>query len=506
MITFVDQVTLHLRAGDGGDGCVSVHREKFKPLGGPDGADGGRGGSVSLISDPNVTTLLDYHFKPHRAGSDGGDGAGDYRNGHHGESLILPVPVGTVVKDAKGKVIADLDEPGMEVVVAEGGMGGLGNAALASTKRKAPGFALFGVPGWRGEVILELKTVADVALVGYPSAGKSSLIAALSAARPKIADYPFTTLHPNLGVVQAGDSRFTIADVPGLIEGASQGKGLGLKFLRHVERCAALLHVLDCGTLEPNRDPISDLDKILVELDAYEVPEGEIPLTQRPQLIALNKIDMPEAKELAEFVKPDLEARGYRVFEISAASHEGLRELNFALAQLVDQARREKQNEPVKPRITLMQPKRDESKYEIKRESVGGEEIFRVLGAKPERWVQQCNFANEEAVGYLADRLGKIGLEDQLLRVGARAGSTVVIGPGAGIIFDWEPSIVSAGELIAGPRGTDARFDMRERRTTNERRQTYQERMDGKAAAREELRKEGEAGLWSNPEDFEKAD
>jgi GTP-binding protein len=272
MITFVDQVTLHLRAGDGGDGCVSVHREKFKPLGGPDGADGGRGGSVCLISDPNVTTLLDYHFKPHRAGGDGGDGAGDYRNGHHGESLVLPVPVGTVVKDAKGKVIADLDEPGMEVVVAEGGMGGLGNAALASTKRKAPGFALFGVPGWRGDVILELKTVADVALVGYPSAGKSSLIAALSAARPKIADYPFTTLHPNLGVVQAGDSRFTIADVPGLIEGASQGKGLGLKFLRHVERCAALLHVLDCGTLEPNRDPISDLDKILLELEAYEVP------------------------------------------------------------------------------------------------------------------------------------------------------------------------------------------------------------------------------------------
>ena len=213
MIQFVDQVTLHVRAGDGGDGCVSVHREKFKPLGGPDGADGGKGGSVSLISDPNVTTLLDYHFHPHRQGGDGGDGAGDYRNGFHGESVQLPVPVGTVVKDSNGKFIADLDEPGMELVIAEGGMGGLGNAALSSTKRKAPGFALFGVPGWRGDIILELKTVADVALVGYPSAGKSSLIAALSAARPKIADYPFTTLHPNLGVVQAGDTRFTIADV-----------------------------------------------------------------------------------------------------------------------------------------------------------------------------------------------------------------------------------------------------------------------------------------------------
>ncbi|MEY4436866.1 MAG: hypothetical protein RLY13_542 [Actinomycetota bacterium] len=506
MIQFVDQVTLHVRAGDGGDGCVSVHREKFKPLGGPDGADGGKGGSISLISDPNETTLLDFHFHPHRAAGDGGDGAGDYRNGHHGDDLKLSVPVGTVVKDVRGKIIADLVEPGMELVIAEGGLGGLGNAALASSKRKAPGFALLGVPGWRGDIVLELKTVADVALVGYPSAGKSSLIAALSAARPKIADYPFTTLHPNLGVVQAGDSRFTIADVPGLIEGASEGKGLGLQFLRHVERCSALLHVIDCATLEPNRDPLTDLDKILKELDAYEVPEGEVPLTKRPQLIALNKVDVPDAKELAEFVRPDLEARGYQVFEISAASHEGLRELNFALAKLVEQARREKAAEPVKPRIQLMQTKRDESKFEIRKESVGDEEFFRVLGAKPERWVAQTQFGNEEAVGYLADRLAKIGLEDELFKAGAVAGSTVVIGPGQGVVFDWEPTIASAGELIAGPRGTDARFDNRERRTTKERRATYKERMDAKTELREQMRKEGEAGLWSNPEDFKKED
>lgn len=506
MIQFVDQVTLHVRAGDGGDGCVSVHREKFKPLGGPDGADGGKGGSISLISDPNETTLLDFHFHPHRAAGDGGDGAGDYRNGHHGDDLKLSVPVGTVVKDVRGKIIADLVEPGMELVIAEGGLGGLGNAALASSKRKAPGFALLGVPGWRGDIVLELKTVADVALVGYPSAGKSSLIAALSAARPKIADYPFTTLHPNLGVVQAGDSRFTIADVPGLIEGASEGKGLGLQFLRHVERCSALLHVIDCATLEPNRDPLTDLDKILKELDAYEVPEGEVPLTKRPQLIALNKVDVPDAKELAQFVRPDLEARGYQVFEISAASHEGLRELNFALAKLVEQARREKAAEPVKPRIQLMQTKRDESKFEIRKESSGDEEFFRVLGAKPERWVAQTQFGNEEAVGYLADRLAKIGLEDELFKAGAVAGSTVVIGPGQGVVFDWEPTIASAGELIAGPRGTDARFDNRERRTTKERRATYKERMDAKTELREEMRKEGEAGLWSNPEDFKKED
>ncbi len=506
MVSFVDQVTLHLRAGNGGDGCVSVKREKFKPLAGPDGADGGKGGSISLITDSNVTTLLDFHFHPHRAGGDGGDGAGDFRNGAHGESQVLRVPVGTVVKDEKGKVIADLDEEGMELVVAEGGMGGLGNAALSSSKRKAPGFALFGVPGWSGDVILELKTVADVALVGYPSAGKSSLIAALSAARPKIADYPFTTLHPNLGVVQAGETRFTIADVPGLIEGASQGKGLGLQFLRHVERCSALLHVLDCATLEPGRDPLTDLDKILVELEAYQVPEGEVPLTQRPQLIALNKADVPDGKELAEFVKPDLEARGYRVFIISAVSHEGLRELNFALAQLVEQARADRQHEPAKPRIQLMQVKRDENKFTINKEMLGDEEIYRVLGPKPERWVHQTNFANEEAVGYLADRLAKIGMEQELFKAGAQAGSTVVIGPGKGIVFDWEPTITAAAELIAGPRGTDARFDLRERRTTKERRQTYTERMDAKAALREEMRKEGEAGIWSTPEDFEKED
>jgi GTP-binding protein len=504
LITFVDQVTLHVRAGDGGDGCVSIKREKFKPMAGPDGADGGKGGSISLVADANTTTLLDYHFRPHRNAGDGGDGAGDFRNGAHGNSLKLPVPIGTVVKNAKGELIADLDEEGIELIIGEGGMGGLGNAALASTKRKAPGFALLGVPGWRGDIILELKTVADVALVGYPSAGKSSLIAAMSSARPKIADYPFTTLHPNLGVVQAGETRYVIADVPGLIEGASEGKGLGLQFLRHVERCAALLHVIDCATLEPNRDPISDLDKILKELEAYEVPDGQTPLTQRPQLIALNKIDVPDAKELADFVKAELEERGYRVFEVSATSHAGLRELNFALAQLVNESRSERMSQPVKPRITLMHAKREEGTFTIAKEFDGENEFFRIVGAKPERWVAQTQFGNEEAVGYLADRLAKIGIEEELFKAGAVAGSTVVIGAGDGVVFDWEPTIASNAELIAAPRGTDPRLDMRERRTNPERRKSYQERMDRKAEIREEMRKEGEAGIWSSPEDFEK--
>lgn len=499
MIQFVDQVTLQLRAGNGGDGCVSIKREKFKPLAGPDGADGGNGGSISLVADPSVTTLLEYHFRPHQQGGDGADGAGDFRNGAHGKDVILPVPVGTVVKDAKGKLIADLDEDGMTLLVAEGGQGGLGNAAISSLKRKAPGFALLGVPGWTGEVILELKTVADVALVGYPSAGKSSLIAAMSAARPKIADYPFTTLHPNLGVVQGGDTRYVIADVPGLIEGASKGKGLGLEFLRHVERCAALLHVLDCATLEPNRDPITDLDKILHELNEYEVPEGQVPLTQRPQLIALNKIDVPDGRELADFVKGDLEARGYRVFEVSAASREGLKELNYALAQLVEDHRKDvAASAPKRQKVQLMHAKkRDEKDFTVTQEQWNDEIVYRVLGAKPERWVAQTMFGNEEAVGYLGDRLAKIGLEDELFKAGAIAGDTIVIGPGRGVLFDWEPTINAAAELISGPRGTDARIDQRDRRTTKERRAEYEEMMDQRAALRDEFEKERRAGKWS---------
>ena len=500
MVSFVDQVTLHLRAGNGGKGCVSVKREKFKPLGGPDGADGGHGGSISLIADPNTTTLLDYHFHPHRAAGDGAAGAGDFRNGAQGEDLKMPVPVGTIVKKPNGEVIADLDEPEMELVVAEGGVGGLGNAALSSAKRKAPGFALLGVPGWSGDVVLELKTVADIALVGYPSAGKSSLIAAVSAARPKIAEYPFTTLHPNLGVVQAGETRFTIADVPGLIEGASEGKGLGLEFLRHVERCSALLHVIDCATLEPNRDPVSDLDKVLKELEAYKVPAGQQPLNSRPALIALNKIDIPDAKELAAFIRPELESRGYEVFEVSAASHAGLKELKYAMAKLVESSRLEKVNVPSKPRITLMQARKEDSKFTITREESGLQEFFRILGTKPERWVAQTEFGNEEAVGYLADRLAKLGIEAALYKAGAVSGSTVVIGPGDGVIFDWEPTISSTAELLVIPRGTDPRFGtLNERRTTAERRKRYQEMMDARTVLRDQMEQDRISGAWSTP-------
>ena len=500
MATFVDQVTLHLRAGHGGHGCVSVRREKFKPLAGPDGGNGGHGGDIVLVADPQTTTLLAYHRAPHRSSGNGGPGMGDHRSGYQGEELILPVPVGTVVKDADGNELVDLAEPGLRYVIAEGGQGGLGNASLATTKRKAPGFALLGTLGWEGDVVLELKVVADVALVGYPSAGKSSLIAALSAAKPKIADYPFTTLHPNLGVVESGDTRYTVADVPGLIEGASEGKGLGLEFLRHVERCTALLHVLDCGTLEPGRDPLTDLDVILKELAAYPVPEGQLPLLERPQLVALNKIDLPDARELADFVRPALEERGYRVFEISAVSREGLRDLSYALAEVVEEGRAAKAAEPQKSRIVIRPKVRGELDFTVKVEG-GTEPIYRVLGAKPERWVQQTDFNNDEAVGFLADRLAKLGVEEELFKQGAVPGSTVMIGPGAGMVFDWEPTLTSAAELITSPRGTDARLDDNRRDTREARRAKYYERMDAKAAARAELEEQRKAGMWSGPDE-----
>lgn len=283
MASFVDHVTLNASAGGGGDGCVSIHREKFVPLGGPDGGNGGRGGDILLVVDTDVTTLLDFHHSPHRKATGGRPGYGDYCNGAQGNDMILKVPNGTVVKDLAGNTLADLVGQGTRFIAAQGGKGGLGNAALASTKRRAPGFALKGEPGEDRTLILELKSVADIGLIGFPSAGKSSLIASISAARPKIADYPFTTLVPNLGVVQAGDTRFTVADVPGLIPGASQGKGLGLEFLRHVERCAALVQVLDCGTLETDRDPVKDFD--IIEAELAEYGNG---LSERPRIIALN--------------------------------------------------------------------------------------------------------------------------------------------------------------------------------------------------------------------------
>jgi GTP-binding protein len=452
VVSFVDRVVLHVTAGNGGHGCASIHREKFKPLGGPDGGNGGRGGNVLLIVDPQVHTLLDFHHHPHQKAGNGRPGAGKNRQGADGGDLELMVPKGTVVHATDGTVLADLTGAGNRFVVAQGGRAGLGNASLASTRRKAPGFALLGEPGEAFDVILELKSMADVGLVGFPSAGKSSLIAAMSAARPKIADYPFTTLVPNLGVVSAGETTFTAADVPGLIPGAAQGKGLGLDFLRHIERCAVLLHVLDCATLDSGRDPISDLDAIESELAQYESALGD--LLERPRLVALNKVDVPEARELAEFVTEELTKRGHRVFPISAVSHEGLRELTFALAAMVDQYRATQ--DAIEPARIVLTPRAvDDSGFTVEPDPTE-EGAFVVHGSKPERWVKQTQFDNDEAVGFLADRLARLGVEEALAKLGAEPGATVTIGD---FVFDFEPTAGMADESYAPTRrGTDERL------------------------------------------------
>lgn len=452
MASFVDRVTLFATAGKGGDGCVSVHREKFVPLGGPDGGDGGRGGDVVLVVDPNVTTLIDFHHSPHRSATSGRGGQGGKQDGPSGEDLILPVPEGTVVSNENGEVLADLIGAGTRFIAAQGGRGGLGNAALASRKRRAPGFALKGEPGEKRTLHLELKSVADIALVGYPSAGKSSLIAAISAARPKIADYPFTTLVPNLGVVKVGDTRFTVADVPGLIPGASEGKGLGLEFLRHVERCAVLVHVLDCATLESDRDPLRDFDVIEKELALYQ---AEIPLADRPRIVALNKIDLPDGQAMAEMVRSTLQDRGYKVFPVSAATREGLPALLNAMAEAISNFRAS-QEVVERTRIVLTPPAIDDSGFDVVANKDG---TFTVTGAKVERWVAQTDFSNKEAIGYLADRLARAGVEKQLFKVGAREGSEVRIGNSDdAVVFDWEPTIEAGAELLAGPRGDDLRI------------------------------------------------
>jgi GTP-binding protein len=450
VITFVDRVVLHLRAGDGGHGCVSVHREKFKPFGGPDGGNGGHGGGVSLIVDAAVHTLLDFHFRPHIKADNGKGGAGSNRDGANGTNLVLKVPPGTVVLGTDGEVLADLTAPGTLFEVARGGRGGRGNASLANARRKAPGFAELGEPGYEIDIVLELKSVADVGLVGFPSAGKSSLISVISAAKPKIADYPFTTLVPNLGVVRVENHTFTVADVPGLIPGAASGKGLGLEFLRHIERCSVLVHVVDTATLDPGRDPLSDIDALEAELAEYGG------LADRPRMVVLNKVDVPDGQDLADIVRADIEARGLRVFEVSAATRVGLRELTFAMAEMVEQHRAATRVlEPT--RIVLRPVAVDDDGFTIETD----DGAYVVHGPRPERWVRQTNFDNDEAVGFLADRLARLGVEDKLARAGAEPGSLVRIGVRE---FDWQPTLYAGVDFSPGSRGTDPRLEDRSSR------------------------------------------
>ncbi|AEX77186.1 GTPase ObgE [Corynebacterium diphtheriae] len=481
MARFVDRVILHLEAGDGGNGCASVHREKFKPLGGPDGGNGGHGGDIILTVSPQAHTLLDLHYRPHLKAQRGANGAGDHRNGARGQDLVLEVPAGTVVMSESGETLADLTSPGMTFIAAKGGFGGLGNAALASAVRKAPGFALKGEPGEQHDVILELKSMADIGLVGFPSAGKSSLISVMSAAKPKIGDYPFTTLQPNLGVVDMGNDAFTIADVPGLIPGASQGKGLGLDFLRHIERTAVLAHVVDAATLEPGRDPISDIEALEEELAAYQSALDEDTslgdLRERARIVILNKADIPDALELAEFLKEDIEEKfGWPVFIISAVARKGLDPLKYAMLDLVQQSRKKRPKQKVEERIVVRPQAVDARKknkdFEIL-EDPQVENGYLVVGEKPERWIIQTDFENDEAVGYLADRLARMGVEDALWKKGARAGCTVTIGE---VSFEWEPTTAAGVEVQMSGRGTDMRLERNTRVSAQERKRASQVR------------------------------
>lgn len=465
MPTFVDRAVVQLAAGQGGNGCASTHREKFRPMGGPDGGNGGHGGDVVLEVDRSATTLLDYRRRPHRKAGRGRHGQGSCRHGANGRNSVLPVPDGTTVSTGGGQPLADMVGDGTRYVAARGGTGGLGNAALASPRHKVPQFALRGEPGETADLVLELKSVADVALVGYPNAGKSSLIAAMSAARPEIADYPFTTVAPNLGVVDAGggvggsagSTAFTVADVPGLISGASEGRGLGLEFLRHVERCSVIAHVVDCATQEPGRDPLTDLGVVEAELAAYGGT------ADRPRLVVLNKTDVPEAAELADFVRPMLTERGYpehRLHEVSAATGSDLKELAYALLDAV-RAERARRPAPESARRVLSPQPLDEPGFEVIRRG----ERFVVRGRKPERWVRQTDFDNEEAVGYLHHRLARLGVEDALAEAGAEPGAEVVIGEGEdAVLFDWQPSVraetpledgTAAGSAGNGPADPD---------------------------------------------------
>lgn len=481
MARFVDRVVLHLEAGDGGNGCASVHREKFKPLGGPDGGNGGHGGDIVLEVSNQVHTLLDLHYRPNLKAKRGANGAGDHRNGARGDDLVLEVPAGTVVLAQNGETLADLTSPGMKFVAAKGGFGGLGNAALASAARKAPGFALKGEPGEVHDVILELKSMADVGLVGFPSAGKSSLISVLSAAKPKIGDYPFTTLQPNLGVVEVGHDTFTIADVPGLIPGASEGKGLGLDFLRHIERTAVLAHVVDAATMEPGRDPISDIEALETELAAYQSAldddTGLGDLRDRPRIVILNKVDIPDALELAEFLKEDIEEKfGWPVFIISAVARKGLDPLRYKLLEIVQEDRRKRPKQKYEERIVVRPQAVDSRKKKKDFEIIEDPDVengYVVLGEKPERWIIQTDFENDEAVGYLADSLARMGVEDELFKKGARPGCTVSIGE---VSFEWEPTTAAGVEVTMSGRGTDMRLDKNTRMSASERKRASQVR------------------------------
>jgi GTPase len=419
---FVDEARIHLNAGDGGAGCSSFRREKHVPKGGPDGGDGGRGGAVVLVADPQASTLIDYQFKRHFKATRGTHGKGSRMDGAVGEDLELSVPLGTVVRDDEtGRLIADLTHAGQKVVVAKGGHGGRGNTHFVTPTRRAPSFAELGEPGEERWITLELKLLADAALVGFPSVGKSSLIAHMSAARPKIADYPFTTLVPNLGVVKAGEYSYVVADVPGLIEGASEGLGLGHAFLRHIERTVVILHVVDLTGGYDERDPIESIGAIEAELGAHATD-----LALRPTVLIGNKLDVQGAREASDLVAAWAEERERAYFAVSAVTGEGMDSMMQAVGELVRGSRLavEPDTAPYE-QVYVYNPPEDE---DLAIEKTGAGE-FTVHGKHIERMVVMTDINNDEAIGHLQRRLRRAGVEPALIRAGAVDGDSITIGP-----------------------------------------------------------------------------
>jgi GTP-binding protein len=437
---FVDEAAVEVTAGRGGDGVTSFHREKYRPRGGPDGGDGGRGGDVVLVADPGVGTLAEYHFHPHQRAAKGGHGQGSNRKGADGASRVLPVPVGTLVRGQGGELLADLDRPGARFRAARGGRGGRGNAALAGPGRRVAHFHERGEPGQQRRLTLELRLLADAGLVGFPNAGKSSIVARSSAARPKIADYPFTTLEPVLGLVQAGDHDFVLADVPGLIPGAAAGKGLGHRFLRHLTRSAVLVHVLDLVPLEPGRDPDADLAALEAELAAYD-PE----LAARPAMVVANKVDLPEGRARLPEAQAAAARRGLPCFGVSAVTGEGMPAFRYALGEAVAAARSARQASA--PGGPGAHPPATETETPIQVVREGGG--FRVLGDRPLRWVAMTDLDNPQAVAYLQRRLRRAGVEDLLAAAGARPGDEVLVG---GATFDYQPDPLAQPRDRGRPR------------------------------------------------------
>ena len=415
---FVDLVTVHLRAGNGGAGVVAFRRQKGKPKGRPEGGSGGDGGDVVVEADDSVATLLRYRRNPHHRAGDGTHGEGDVRHGRRGEDLVLPVPPGTIVRDAAGTVVADLVEPGQRARLLAGGRGGSGNVALQSRSHRAPGFSEQGEYGEEDDFTFEMKLLADAALVGFPNAGKSTLIASVSAARPKIADYPFTTLQPNLGVVSVGDAEFVLADIPGLIEGAAEGRGLGHEFLRHVERAMVLVFLLDASPLQ-TESPEDQYRILAAELAAHSAA-----LAERPRLVVLAKADLNPEIDLTELARAlDVE----RVFGVSGATGEGVDELMYAIAVLVaDTSARI----PERDGYVLHRPVG--APFEVRRS--GG--VWEVSGRTALRAVNLDDLTKPEAADVVAGRLGALGVDDALAAAGAVAGDDVRIGE---LVFTYEP-------------------------------------------------------------------